>query len=131
MGTLEQYERIYDVQPTGCAMTTALEVIGGKWKGIILYHLRDDKKRFNELIRLMPNITQRMLTRQLRELELDGVVLRTVYPQVPPKVEYTLTPLGQTLAPVIQVLTDWGRLYEAQCPENARLAIQHDPRSGC
>ncbi len=130
MGILEQQERIYEVQPTGCAMATALAVVGGKWKGIILYHLREDKKRFNELMRLMPHITQRMLTRQLRELELDGVVLRTVYPQVPPKVEYTLTPLGQTLAPVIQVLTDWGRWYELQYPNNPRL-LKHDTESGC
>jgi DNA-binding HxlR family transcriptional regulator len=124
-------ERIYLDQPTGCAMTTALEVIGGKWKGIILYHLRDDKKRFNALSRLMPHITQRMLTRQLRELETDGVILRTVYPQVPPKVEYELTTLGHTLVPVIQVLTDWGRLYEAQYPEHPRFKVTHDPHSGC
>ena len=112
MGSLEQDERIYDVQPTGCAMTTALEVIGGKWKGIILYHLRDDKKRFNELMRLMPNITQRMLTRQLRELETHGVIERRIYPQIPPKVEYSLSELGQTVLPVLQQLSAWGLLYE-------------------
>lgn len=103
-----------------CPMTVALDVIGGKWKGIILYHLREDTKRFNELLRLMPHITQRMLTRQLRELEQDGIVHRQVYAQVPPKVEYSLTTVGQTLMPVVKALTDWGRMYEGlQLPRQA------------
>ncbi len=131
MSSLQKPEQIYLNQPTGCAMTTALAVIGGKWKGIILYHLQDDKKRFNALARLMPNVTQRMLTRQLRELEADEVIVRTVYAQVPPKVEYALTDLGRTLVPVIQMLTDWGRLYEAQQIEYPRFKIEHDQRSGC
>lgn len=105
-----------------CPMTLALDVIGGKWKGIILYHLRDETKRFNELLRLMPQITQRMLTRQLRELEQDGIVHRQVYAQVPPKVEYSLTAVGQTLMPVVKALTDWGRMYEGlQLPRQARM----------
>jgi DNA-binding HxlR family transcriptional regulator len=105
-----------------CPMTLALDVIGGKWKGIILYHLRDETKRFNELLRLMPQITQRMLTRQLRELEQDGIVHRQVYAQVPPKVEYSLTAVGQTLMPVVKALTDWGRMYEGlQLPRQARV----------
>ncbi len=105
-----------------CPMTLALDVIGGKWKGIILYHLRDETKRFNELLRLMPHITQRMLTRQLRELEQDGIVHRQVYAQVPPKVEYSLTAVGQTLMPVVKALTDWGRMYEGlQLPRQARV----------
>jgi DNA-binding HxlR family transcriptional regulator len=108
-----------------CPMTLALDVIGGKWKGIILYHLRDETKRFNELLRLMPQITQRMLTRQLRELEQDGIVHRQVYAQVPPKVEYSLTAVGQTLMPVVKALTDWGRMYEGlQLPRQAR--VDHD-----
>ena len=105
-----------------CPMTLALDVIGGKWKGIILYHLRDETKRFNELLRLMPQITQRMLTRQLRELEQDGIVHRQVYAQVPPKVEYSLTTVGQTLMPVVKALTNWGRMYEGlQLPRQARM----------
>ena len=72
-----------------------VEVIGGKWKGVILYHLLDGTKRFNELKRLKPNITQRMLTLHLRELEADGIIHREVHREVPPKVEYSLTELGE------------------------------------
>ena len=75
---------------------------------MILYHLRDELKRFNQLSRLLPNITQRMLTRQLRELERDGLVNREVYAQVPPKVEYSLTRNGRGLIPIIMQLKDWG-----------------------
>ena len=84
-----------------------VEVIGGKWKGVILYHLLDGTKRFNELKRLKPNITQRMLTLQLRELEADGIIHREVYREVPPKVEYSLTELGESLRPVILLMMEW------------------------
>ncbi|WP_114563961.1 winged helix-turn-helix transcriptional regulator [Ephemeroptericola cinctiostellae] len=97
---------------TQCSMSATLEVIGGKWKGVILYHLSQGTKRFNELTRLIPNITQRMLTRQLRELEEHGIILRVIYPQIPPKVEYSLTDIGQTLRPIINTLTRWGEFYE-------------------
>jgi DNA-binding HxlR family transcriptional regulator len=93
---------------TGCPVEAALDVIGGKWKVVILFRLFDGTKRFNELRRLHPNITQRMLTNQLRELERDGLVHREVYPQVPPKVEYSLTPDGRTLKPVLAALEQWG-----------------------
>ena len=99
---------------TQCFMSATLEVIGGKWKGVILYHLSQGTKRFNELTRLIPNITQRMLTRQLRELEEHGIVLRVIYPQVPPKVEYSLTDIGKTLKPIINTLTHWGEFYEEE-----------------
>ena len=92
----------------GCAVEAALDVIGNKWKGVILFHLLEGSKRFNELRRLIPSVTQRMLTLQLRELEKDDVVLRTVYPQIPPKVEYSLTELGQTLKPILFSLREWG-----------------------
>lgn len=92
----------------GCPVEAALSVIGGKWKGVILYHLLGDTMRFNELRRVMPEITQRMLTRQLRELEADGLVSRKVYPEVPPKVEYSMTRYGQTLEPVVSSLRSWG-----------------------
>lgn len=95
----------------GCPVEACLEVVGGKWKGVILFHLSSGTKRFNELTRLMPSITQRMLTRQLRELENDLVVSRKVYPEVPPKVEYTLTEFGVTLTPVLSVLQQWGTQY--------------------
>lgn len=93
----------------GCTVEATLGLIGGKWKGVVLYHLlAGEVLRFNELRRLLPNITQRMLTNQLRELECDGLVARTVYAQVPPKVEYRLTEYGQTLAPVLAALKAWG-----------------------
>lgn len=97
----------YDCNP-GCPVEAALEVIGGKWKGVILYHLLNETIRFNELRRLMPEITQRMLTKQLRELEADKIISRKVYPEVPPKVEYSMSAYGKKLEPVIQALQMWG-----------------------
>ncbi len=93
----------------GCAVEAALDVIGNKWKGVILFHLLDGTKRFNELRRLVPSVTQRMLTLQLRELEKDGVLSRKIYPEVPPKVEYTLTPFGKTLEPILFSLRAFGQ----------------------
>src|SRR5438477_1455954 len=85
--------------PGKCPAEITLAVIGGRWKVIILYQLFQGVKRFSELQRAIKGITQKMLTQQLREMERDAIVQRTVYPQVPPKVEYQLTPLGLTLAP--------------------------------
>jgi DNA-binding HxlR family transcriptional regulator len=93
---------------TKCPAEITLAVIGGRWKVIILYQLFQGVKRFSELQRAIKGITQKMLTQQLREMERDGIVRRTVYPQVPPKVEYQLTPLGQTLAPVVEEMCKWG-----------------------
>jgi DNA-binding HxlR family transcriptional regulator len=95
----------------GCAIEAALDVIGNKWKGVILFHLLDGTKRFNELRRLIPSVTQRMLTLQLRELERDKVITRTIYPEVPPKVEYTLTPSGKNLRPILLQLREWGAKF--------------------
>jgi DNA-binding HxlR family transcriptional regulator len=92
----------------GCAVEATLELIDGKWKGVILYHLFQGTLRFNELRKRLPNVTQRMLTMQLRELEHDGFILRTVYPEVPPKVEYSLTDRGRSLEAVIMALKQWG-----------------------
>jgi DNA-binding HxlR family transcriptional regulator len=92
----------------GCSVEAALEIIGGKWKGVILFHLLEGTKRFNELRRLVPNVTQRMLTLQLRELEHDGVVQRKIYEQIPPRVEYSLTDFGRTLEPILQLIRAWG-----------------------
>ena len=97
-----------------CPVELSLQVIGGKWKPLILWNLgTDGVLRFNELKRAMPAITQKMLTAQLRELEADGLVQREVYAQVPPKVEYSLSELGQSVMPVMRQLCDWGREYEA------------------
>ncbi|MDQ6420244.1 helix-turn-helix domain-containing protein [Paenibacillus sp. LHD-117] len=92
----------------GCPVEYTLSIIGGKWKSILLYHMIDSDKRFNEFRRICPDITQRMLTLQLRELENDGIVHREVYKQIPPKVEYSLTELGRTLVPIILQMKAWG-----------------------
>ncbi|WP_339179120.1 winged helix-turn-helix transcriptional regulator [Bacillus sp. FSL R5-0560] len=92
----------------GCPVEFTLDVIGGKWKGILFYHMIDGKKRFNEFRKICPSITQRMLTLQLRELEADGIVHREVYHQVPPKVEYSLTEFGRTLEPIVLQMKEWG-----------------------
>ena len=94
-----------------CATEMALEIIGGKWKLVILYNLFEGTKRFGELRRAMPNVTQRMLTRQLRELEEDGLVRRKVYTQVPPKVEYSLTDTGESLESIVRQIDEWGDWY--------------------
>ncbi len=96
-----------------CYFELALLVMGGKWKPIILYHLGvSGVRRFSELRRDMPEVTDRMLTRQLRELEADKLITREVYRQVPPRVEYTLTALGLGLFPILQEMRDWGAEYE-------------------
>lgn len=98
----------------GCPVEATLDLIGGKWKAVILYHLRDQVLRFNELQRRLTGISQRLLTKQLRELEEVGFVTRTVYAEVPPKVEYMLTKKGETLRPVIRALEIWGEDYLVQ-----------------
>lgn len=96
----------------GCSVEATLDLIDGKWKGVILYHLQVGTQRFGELRRRMPNITQRMLTKQLRALETDGLVIRKVYAEVPPRVEYTLSELGESLRPVIDILKAWGESHQ-------------------
>ena len=94
-----------------CSVEAALDVIGGKWKGVILFHLVEGTHRFGELQRLIPNVTRRMLTLSLRELEEVGLIHREVYKQVPPKVEYSMTEYGLTLKPIIVSLRAWGDNY--------------------
>ncbi|WP_028561782.1 winged helix-turn-helix transcriptional regulator [Paenibacillus pinihumi] len=99
-------------QMTTCPVETAVQAIGGKWKIMILYHLSTKGiRRFNELRRILPDVTQRTLTRQLRELEDDGLIIRKVYPEVPPKVEYSLSETGNTLIPLLNHLEDWGLAF--------------------
>ena len=93
------------------SVQTTLRILGGKWKILILWHLKDEVKRFGELKRLMPEITEKMLIQQLRELEKDAIVHRNVYPDVPPKVEYSFTAYGRSLEPVLQVLCNWGEAH--------------------
>jgi DNA-binding HxlR family transcriptional regulator len=101
-------------QAYGCPIEVALDVIGGKWKGMVLHRLLQGTARFNELRRAVPGATQRMLTLQLRELERDGVISRTVYPEVPPRVEYRLTEFGHSLAPILQMMESWGVRYREE-----------------
>jgi DNA-binding HxlR family transcriptional regulator len=94
-----------------CPVEAALDVIGGKWKVLILCWLKEGVHRFGELRRRIPGISERMLTQQLRELEQDGIVHRKVYPEVPPKVEYSLTEFGETLRPLMGTLCKWGEKH--------------------
>ncbi len=103
-----------------CPVETTLKVIGGRWKVLILRELFLGVRRFNELHRALTGITQKMLTQQLRELEQDGIVHRRVYPQVPPKVEYSLTDLGQSLEPVIEAMHNWGMQHSRQVEQSGR-----------
>ena len=104
---------------TGCAVEATLSVIGGVWKPVLVFHLLQGKLRFNALCRVTPSATPRMITLQLRELEADGIVRRTVFPEVPPKVEYDLTELGQSLAPVLLSMRDWGERLQQPEPADA------------
>lgn len=97
-----------------CPIDVTIKTIGGKWKPIILHHLLAGTKRFGELRKLIPDITQKMLTQQLRELESDALISRKVYPEVPPKVEYKLTDYGVTLKQVLTELSKWGVLHMEQ-----------------
>lgn len=112
-----------------CAVEATTDIIGGKWKAVILYYLLQGPKRFNELRRLLPEVTQRMLTLQLRELEQDGIVHREVYKEVPPKVEYSLTRFGTSLGPIIVQMLEWGEQYLEQIQEQKRQRknSQNDP----
>jgi DNA-binding HxlR family transcriptional regulator len=94
-----------------CFFQLATEIIGGKWKGMVLWALKKGVKRNGELKRLIPNISQKMLTQQLRELEEANIIERIVYPVVPPKVEYKLTKDGERLIPILYELHDWGKEY--------------------
>jgi DNA-binding HxlR family transcriptional regulator len=94
-----------------CSVALAIDVMGGKWKPLILWHLRDGTLRFGELRRTVSGISQKVLTQQLKELENDGLISRQIYSQIPPKVEYSLTELGLTVIPILQLISEWGIKY--------------------
>ncbi len=106
-----------------CPVEAALGMIGGKYKTVILYHLKEKTLRYSELKNILTNATPKMLTQQLRELEADGIILRTVYPVVPPKTEYSLTEFGRTLIPVIDAICDWGTEYLWDTEHNCLKAM--------
>jgi DNA-binding HxlR family transcriptional regulator len=93
------------------SVQTTLKVIGGKWKLIILWYLHSQTLRFSELVKQIPDITQKMLTQQLREMETDGLIVRKVYPVVPPKVEYSITDYGRSLEPILRSMNAWGEKH--------------------
>lgn len=94
-----------------CPVEATIQLIGGKYKAVILWHLMNDTLRYSELHRKIPKVTDKMLAQQLRELERDGLISRTVYPVVPPKTEYSLTDFGKSLAPILDAMCDWGTDY--------------------
>ena len=96
------------IDETNCPVKATMEIIGGKWKPIILYYLKEGTQRFGELQRLIPHVTKKMLTQQLRELEHNEIIRRKVYLQVPPKVEYSLSEYGESLKPVLEAMAIWG-----------------------
>lgn len=105
--------------PYDCPIEATIGLIGGKWKALIIDHLTKGTLRFNELQKMMPKITPKMLTQQLRELEEDGLIARRVYPVVPPKVEYELTEFGKTVLPILDAMCEWGRAYLDECKARA------------
>lgn len=103
-----------------CPVEATIQLIGGKYKAIILWHLMTGTLRYSELHRNIPRATDKMLTQQLRELERDGLINRTVYPVVPPKTEYSLTEFGKSLTPIIDEMCKWGNTYlqKNNCPHS-------------
>jgi DNA-binding HxlR family transcriptional regulator len=97
-----------------CGMAYSLSILGGRWKPAILCNLTHQTMRYSDLKNAIPNISERMLIAQLRELEADQVVKRTVYPVVPPRVEYELTELGQTMKPMLKAISDWGNMHRSK-----------------
>ncbi|MCC9658532.1 winged helix-turn-helix transcriptional regulator [Rhodopirellula halodulae] len=110
-------QRHKDYEKPACPVEATLELIGGKWKGIILYHLLDGRLRFSELQRVVGCVTQRMLIKALRELEANGLVKRIVHAEVPPRVEYELTDVGKSLEAILKSLKQWGDDYALQLIE--------------
>ena len=95
----------------GCPVEVTLKVIEGRWKVLVLFYLLDGTKRFNNLHRLLVGVTARTLAKQLRELEHDGIIRRKVFPEIPPRVEYSMTELGKSLKPVLEAMHDWGDAF--------------------
>ncbi|HEY2103654.1 MAG TPA: helix-turn-helix domain-containing protein [Chthoniobacterales bacterium] len=114
------------MNPDQCPVSAAVQVIGGKWKPVILFNLREGAKRFSELRRAIPAATQKMLTQQLRELESDGIIDRKVFPVIPPHVEYSLSPHGRSLRPVLGAMCDWGQKHRAHMQRRGSAAVSRN-----
>ncbi|WNJ16652.1 helix-turn-helix domain-containing protein [Pontibacter sp. G13] len=107
-----------------CAMDITMHFVGGKWKTVVLWYLKEGKKRFKDFKERMPDITDKMLSLQLKALEADGFIKRTVYPEVPPRVEYELTESGETLMPLVNAIANWGR--SKGCELGALVEVELD-----
>jgi len=110
-----------DKKSVSCPVETTISAIGGRWKVLVIHHLLEEEKRFGELQRLLGGISARTLTRQLRELEASGIIARQVYQQIPPKVEYSLTPLGRELKSILYAMHDWGEKLESKQDRDRNL----------
>ena len=111
-----------------CALDITMDYIGGKWKTVVLWYLRKQHKRFSELKRHIPDITEKMLSIQLRQLEKDGLVGRRIFAEVPPRVEYFLTAEGKTIVPVVEAIAKWGR--EKGKAEGKILEVNREKKNG-
>lgn len=105
---MAQLRKTKNFTPNNCPVTHCMNKIGGKWKPVILYQIRKDRNRFTAILKSIPDISKQMLVNQLRELEEDDVIERTVFAEVPPRVEYTISRYGQTLLPIIDSMSAWG-----------------------
>ena len=114
---------------TKCPVEVTLGLVGGKWKSLVIWHLCGRTLRFSELSRAMPGVTAKMLTMQLRELETSGLVKRTIYAEVPPRVEYSLTSTGQSLRPILEAMYAWGAVYMAKRGEEPTCGMD-PPKDG-
>lgn len=110
-----------DFNPNNCPVTFCLNIIGGKWKPVIIHLLRKECNRYSMLQKAIPDISKQTLTNQLRELETDGVINRIIYPEIPPRVVYTMTPFGNSLLPVIDLMESWGLEHMANSPHADRI----------
>jgi len=114
-----------ELNNVNCPVDATLSLIGGKYKSLILWHLAQNTLRFSELKRLIPNATPKMLTQQLRELESDNLITRTVYPVVPPKVEYNLSEFGTSIKPILNAMYQWGESYLEKNGKEASCSMVH------
>ncbi len=119
---------MFDIDCFECPIMAAIAMISDKWKVLIIYRLCDGTMRFNELMRSLQGITQRVLTQQLRELEADGLISRKVYPEVPPRVEYSLTKVGRTLLPALEKLEQWARKHSSELIAARHKAIERNSK---
>ncbi len=115
-------------KPVLCSVETTTRILGGRWKAPLLEQLFQGEKRFSELRRCVPAITQKTLSQQLRELQCAGIVARTVYPDTPPRVVYSVTPLGETLRPLLDTMCKWGKSHSAAMALKKLQASEQEPQ---